>query len=93
LAVGEVFTIPLTRNVSTGFDWEMKYDPAMVEYLGRDCRTPAPACPGDQSYCSYKFKALAQGETKITLLYQRGEKLGTDLTTGRSIIEMPVTIR
>ena len=94
VAVGEVFTIPLTANPSTGFDWTVKHDSAMIEYLGHDCSPGRmPPAPGDQSYCGYKFKALTRGETKITLLYQQGKESGFAVSTVIEVVEVPVTIR
>jgi predicted secreted protein len=94
VAVGEVFTIPLTANPSTGFDWTVKHDAAMVEYLGHDCSPGRmPPAPGDQSHCGYKFKALTRGETKITLLYEQGKERGFAVSTVLEIVEVPVTIR
>jgi predicted secreted protein len=94
VAVGEVFTIPLTSNPSTGYDWTVKHDPAMIEYLGYDCEPGRmPPAPGDQSYCTYKFKALATGETTITLIYEHSKEQGFEVSEVAEIIEVPVTIQ
>ncbi|MCJ7654194.1 MAG: protease inhibitor I42 family protein [Dehalococcoidia bacterium] len=94
VAVGEVFTIPLTSNPSTGYDWTVKHDSEMVEYLGYDCEPGRmPPAPGDQSYCGYKFKALKVGETKITLIYERSKERGFAVNEVAEIIEVPVTIQ
>ncbi len=94
VAVGEVFNIPLTSNPSTGYDWTVKHDPAMIEYLDYDCQpVRMPPAPGDQSYCGYKFKALKVGETKITLIYERSKEHGFEVSEVAEIIEVPVNIQ
>jgi len=75
--VGEVFSISLESNPSTGFDWTVKYDETMIEYLGYSSSPQAEMPkPGDQSYPDYRFKALKSGDTMITLLYQRSKEHG-----------------
>ena len=91
--VGEVFTIPLTANPSTGYDWTVKHDPAMVEFLDYESNSArTPPAPGDQVYRTYKFKALKRGETKITLVYERSRERGFAISEILERIEVPVTI-
>lgn len=72
---GEVFTINLSTNPSTGYDWTIKTDGAIVEYLGNDYLSGGDS-PGAQSNEAHNFKALTVGNTNITLLYERSEERG-----------------
>ncbi|MDD5312242.1 MAG: protease inhibitor I42 family protein [Dehalococcoidia bacterium] len=94
LQVGEVFSIPLGANSSTGYDWTIKNDPAMVEFLGYDSALPAGIpLPGSGSARTYKFKALKSGTTMLTLIYERSKEHGFAQGDVMKTIEIPVTIR
>lgn len=92
--VGEVFSVPLGANSSTGFDWTVKNDPSMLEFLGYDSELPAgiPA-PGYGSARTYRFKALKNGTTLLTLVCERSTEHGFAVNSVMRTIEILVTIQ
>ena len=92
--VGEVFSIPLGANSSTGYDWTIKNDPALVEFLGYDSELPVGIPPpGSGSERTYKFKAIKSGTTLLTLIYERSMDHGFAVSNVLKTIEITVTIR
>ena len=94
LKVGEVFSLSLESNPSTGFDWTVKYDKTMIEYLG-DTSSPQTEIlkPGDQYYPAYTFKALKSGETTIMMIYEQSKESGFSQNFVLKSIEIEVTIK
>ncbi|MFH1002617.1 MAG: protease inhibitor I42 family protein [Chloroflexota bacterium] len=71
--VGQVFSIALSSNPSTGYDWEATYDKTMIALVGKTFQ-PAAAQPdtvGAGGTDLFQFKALKAGKTNITMKYQR----------------------
>ncbi|MDD5639250.1 MAG: protease inhibitor I42 family protein [Candidatus Pacebacteria bacterium] len=70
--VGDSFVIKLSENPSTGYQWSNNYDSAMLKFETKDesktCSGNLVGCPND---VSYKFTALAVGDTKLVFTYAR----------------------
>jgi inhibitor of cysteine peptidase len=73
IGVGEEFIIALGSNPTTGYSWQASYDETKLELVGGEPtyepdETDEPAMgAGGVDY--FRFKALAAGETEITLTY------------------------
>ena len=92
--VGEVFSIQLGANSSTGYDWTIKNDSMLVEFLGYDSELPVGIPPpGSGSERTYKFKAIKSGTTLLTLIYERSKEHGFAVGDVWKTIEIPVTIQ
>ena len=83
LAVGDIFTVELESNPSTGFQWVLadNSDSTVLQVHEQEyvmANTGDPPLPGAGGKEVWTFKALAQGETTISLEYSRpwdgGEK-------------------
>jgi len=70
--VGREFTVTLTANPSTGYDWHRDYDPSMLNLAGIAFEPAAGAALGSGGTMTMRFKALKAGETMMTLRYSRG---------------------
>lgn len=93
VTVGEEFTIPLGSNPSTGYDWTVKTDTAMLEFMGDESELTWNTAPGNQVFRAYKFKALKAGNTNITMIYERSPERGFTKSDVLKSIEIPVIIR
>lgn len=67
----EEFTIVLDSNPTTGYHWEFVTEPdaSMVEFVSRDYVAGQPVTTGSGGVDVWTFKAVAAGETQITLGY------------------------
>jgi len=88
VAVGEVFTVTLCSNPTTGFQWSESVqisDPTVLEQVDHKFVAPEakgkgnkPPAPGTPSQEIWTFKALKEGESTISMEYSRpwegGEK-------------------
>jgi inhibitor of cysteine peptidase len=68
--LGESFTIRLTVNPTTGFEWQAIYDPEAVELVNRSYQ-PSSAKVGGGGEEVLTFKALQQGSAVITMELRR----------------------
>lgn len=72
-SVGQEFTIALDSNPTTGYDWEETHDEnilALVEdKFEPDEKAKGLVGAGGTQY--YRFLALKEGDTEITVTYQR----------------------
>lgn len=93
VTVGEEFAIPLASNPSTGYDWTVKHDATMLEYMGYESGLSWNPAPGNQVSREYKFKALKAGNTNITMIYERSPERGFARSDVLKSIEIPVIIR
>lgn len=70
--VGEEFTIELNANPSTGFSWVVDCDKEMLEHAEtKYVSASEEGMVGMGGTDEIVFKALAAGQTKITLTYMR----------------------
>lgn len=71
LRVGDTLVVGLESNPSTGFDWAMAGSSAPVLDLAE--RTYAPGGPalGAAGTVTYRFRAMAEGSTRLIIHYAR----------------------
>jgi inhibitor of cysteine peptidase len=68
---GETFNIILPSNSSTGYRWKIipELDENIVQFVGQDSIAQQPVMPGSGGVDVWTFRAVAAGDTKITLGY------------------------
>ena len=74
IGVNQEFVIALGSNPTTGYDWEVSLDEAMLELVEKTYKLPEEAeheVVGAGGVDYLRFKALKAGETEITLVYKR----------------------
>lgn len=69
VAAGETFHIVVVSNPSTGYHWEFtsELDLNVVEFISNDYTADEPVMPGSGGVDVWTFKAVAAGQTQITL--------------------------
>jgi inhibitor of cysteine peptidase len=73
ISTGKEFVIALGSNPTTGYSWQASYDESLLELVGGEPTYEADETDeqvvgaGGVEY--FRFKALAAGETEITLTY------------------------
>ncbi len=70
-SAGNEFKIIIDSNPTTGYHWEIigEVDADVVEFVSRDFRGDEPVAVGSGGVDVWVFKAVAAGETHITLGY------------------------
>jgi predicted secreted protein len=70
-APGKEFKVILNSNPTTGYHWELvgELDPKVVEFVSKDYNPDASQAVGSGGVEVWVFKAVAAGETEITLGY------------------------
>ncbi len=70
---GDTLIIELQGNPTTGFSWDVASVDAAVLKLEGDpgFEADTPGLPGSGGTCTFTFKALGSGETKLLMTYQR----------------------
>ncbi|MCU0306483.1 MAG: protease inhibitor I42 family protein [Thermoleophilia bacterium] len=63
--VGEVVTLELEENPTTGYRWVPTTVPAALRYLGRDYVPDEPQVEGSGGTARFRFRALAAGATAV----------------------------
>jgi inhibitor of cysteine peptidase len=78
---GDIFTIALDSNATTGFQWTVQAnitDVNILQQTSHDCIAPNATALGKAGIEEWTFKAGHTGTTKVTLSYNRpwegGEK-------------------
>jgi inhibitor of cysteine peptidase len=68
---GNEFKIIIDSNPTTGYHWEIvgELDANVIEFVSNDFRGSEPVIPGSGGVDVWVFKAVAAGETQITLGY------------------------
>lgn len=71
VTAGNEFKIMIESNPSTGYHWEVigELDESIVQFIEREYRASEPVMPGSGGKDVWTFKALAAGETSVTLGY------------------------
>jgi predicted secreted protein len=66
---GETFHIVLVSNPSTGYHWDFigELDLTIVEFVSSGYTADEPVMPGSGGVDVWTFKAVAAGQTQITL--------------------------
>jgi inhibitor of cysteine peptidase len=73
-SLGQEFKIALGSNPTTGYSWQPDYDNVVLELINKEYKADDKS--GQQIVGSggteyFTFKALKNGETKVTLTYRR----------------------
>ncbi|MFX1420307.1 MAG: protease inhibitor I42 family protein [Promethearchaeota archaeon] len=68
--LGIIFKISLDSNPSTGYQWEVKFDPNYLRLEDR-ALVLANSKLGGGGREHFSFKSLKYGKTKIAMLYKR----------------------
>jgi predicted secreted protein len=68
---GKEFKVVLESNPTTGYHWEIvgELDKEVVESVSKDYRADTPQTTGSGGVDVWVFKAVAPGDTEITLGY------------------------
>jgi inhibitor of cysteine peptidase len=69
VTAGNEFKIIIDSNPSTGYHWELvgALDESIVKLVSNEFRASEPVAPGSGGSDVWVFKAIAAGETTITL--------------------------
>lgn len=91
LNVGDTLDLVLDGNPSTGFTWEVGfYAQPIVKPLGEPEYQPGSNLLGAGGTYTFQFRAIGEGQTKITMIYHRPfAKDSTDIKT----CEVTVTVK
>lgn len=72
IKLNQQFQIPLTSNPSTGYSWNVSYDPKYVKLISQRFVTSNRGnVVGAGGKDIFLFKAIKTGQTTITFKYQR----------------------
>jgi len=72
IGVGQQFVIALGSNLTTGYSWQESYDETMLELVKWNYEEePEEGVVGAGGVEYFRFKALEEGETEITLTYKQ----------------------
>jgi predicted secreted protein len=90
--VGEIFTITLDSNATTGYSWEAGYDESFLELVSSTYISPNTDLVGAGGSEEFVFKTLLQGTTELTMNYRRSWEEGVDPIERRiySITILPI---
>lgn len=71
VTAGNEFKIVIESNPSTGYHWEQvgDLDGNILQFVSKEYRADEPVMPGSGGKDVWTFKALAAGQTNITLGY------------------------
>lgn len=69
--VGSEFFIILDANPSTGYEWDLveDLDTNLMQFVSKEYDAGEPVAPGSGGVDVWTFRAVAPGETRITLGY------------------------
>ena len=78
VSTGDIFTISLESNPSTGYTWELSgpLNDAVVVSLGSDHQAGEGSAVGVAGHQLFMFKAVGKGSTTIGLQYVRPWETG-----------------
>lgn len=71
VAVGETFLISLSANPSTGYGWEIDFDPVGLRLIDRQHVPGASGMVGSTGMDEFRLRGLAKGEYELRFSYQR----------------------
>jgi len=69
--VDQTFTLNLDSNPTTGYQWQLKYDPVYLEMTERLYQEPKTDLVGAGGKDNFTFKALQEGKTEINFSYAK----------------------
>lgn len=70
VSVNDTFDITLDSNPTTGYSWQAEYDEAYLVLVDRTFK-PSSDAVGAGGVEVFTFRALKDGETKVTMVYKR----------------------
>ena len=77
LNAGDVLVLELAGNPTTGYNWYMTdVNGSVLQAQGEPTFTPDSSAIGSGGKLALSFKALAAGETTLSLAYQRAWEVG-----------------
>ncbi len=91
---GEIVTIALTENASTGYSWTATYDISALSLLSTSSSYPDTGLVGSSGTVTFRFKALGAGQEDIIFNYARSWETSVapiERRTYRVTIADPVT--
>jgi predicted secreted protein len=91
---GEIITIALTENASTGYSWTATYDMSALSLLSTSSSYPDTGLVGSPGTVTFRFKALSAGQEDIVFNYARPWETGVapiERRTYRVTITDPIT--
>lgn len=72
MSVDGVFEVNLEGNSSTGYSWQVvSFDSTVIKQLGDSKYEPKDDKTGSSGIYTYEFKTVANGETKLLMVYKR----------------------
>lgn len=71
MKVGEIFSVELESNPTTGYQWEESFDEKKVKLVDKNFDLPSRAI-GAAGKETFTFEALSEGTSTIRLDYKRG---------------------
>lgn len=96
LTTGQTLVVTLDSNPSTGYAWQVKaVDSAILQQQGEPEYTPGehpPGSVGGGGTLTFRFRALAAGQTTLTLVYVRSFEPEVQ-PTPENTFTVPVTVR
>ncbi len=75
VAVGDSFSFSLDSNPTTGYAWSAHFDPEYLELADTEYE-PSSDLIGAGGVESFEFQALQEGDTVITMVYERSWEEG-----------------
>ena len=72
LKQGDILTVTLEGNITTGYNWEMlPQSPAILQQIGEPEAVPDSKAPGAGGKITFKFQAVKTGQAGLKLIYHR----------------------
>jgi len=68
---GQEFTIALSSNPTTGYDWEYTSVYTVVQSLGKTYQADSPVLMGSGGTDTFSFKANSKGTATLVFVYKR----------------------
>ena len=93
--VGQIFTISLESNPTTGYKWNATYDTDFVELVDHKYVPAAQTgvMLGAGGTEIYRFRAIRRGITRVRMSYKREWEEGTAKTETRTIKIIPTSVK
>ena len=73
VSINDTFDITLDSNPTTGYSWQADYDEAYLVLVDRTFE-PSSDAVGAGGVEIFTFRALKDGETKVTMVYKKAWK-------------------